>query len=390
MKDLRILFVTLFAALALAVSGCGGGGGSGGGGGEPPPVVADIDGDGIPNEDDAFPDDPGRFAAFREVRLPPLAEGGAAYAVGINDAAVPRVAGAAVSSLGVIRAVTWVAQEGAPTPIRLGPNPDPNPLQESFAYGVDDFGLVVGEANIGGAGRPVVWTGSAVAPTPLPMTGLLADGRGAALAVNNSGLIAGEAESAPDVFVPVVWNGTAAAPVVLSTTPGSAYFLSDTGWVAGEVGGLPVYWTETAPGVFDGPFSLPLLADDVTGAALGVDNLGRIVGESETADGLAHAVLWQQNEAQTAWLVTDLGPASAQAINDFDRIAGYGVGPEVDPATGSRAAVWNTRLTDPTASDPVLEANHFSQAYGMNQGGVIVGAAAGSLGAPEAFAAVPE
>jgi hypothetical protein len=376
MTQLRFLLLSLFVVLTLVITGCGGSSS----GPTPAPGMADSDGDGIPDADDAFPKDPTRFADYKKVALAPLAAGHAAYAVAVNDDAVPLVVGLALTGGNIVKAVTWVAMENPPSPITLNPLGADSGLA-SAAYGVNSAGITVGEAENGTTSLAVFWPKDAINPTALSMAGM-AGTRSAAFAINTANQIVGEAEKTAGTFVPILWNGIDATPAALplgSAVTGSVYYINDGGWIAGEVGGKAVYWTVDAEGAVAGPVSLPLLAGHVAGVALGVDGDGRFVGESEAGNGTVHGVIWMKNSSD-AYVPTNLGPASAQAINDNNRIAGYG-----GAGNASRAAVWDTRLANPVNFTAVLDDNSLSQAYGINQSDVIVGTTE-----HRAFVALPE
>jgi hypothetical protein len=373
MKIYRLLVLGLFAALVFTLAGCGGGGG----GGTPDPTTTDSDGDGIPNSDDAYPNDPSRFANFARVSLPALSSSNPTYAVGVNDAAAPLIVGLAVNGSGVTKAVRWtVSGQTATSPTPLLPLGDGSGA--SAAYGVADEGITVGEAENGTTTVAVIWRAGETTPVALSMAGF--GPRSAAFSINQVRQIVGEAEKTPGVFVPVLWNGLGADPVelpALGGAAGAAYFISNGGWIVGESNNLATVWTVNITGVVSPPLSLgKLSAGDFRSVALGVDNQGRIVGESEQADGTVRAVLWVKTGEN--YVISSLGAgASAQAINDNDRIAGY--------AGTTRAVVWDTRLTDLTRNSAVLASTTTSQSYGINQSDVVVG-----TDNNQAFAAVPQ
>ncbi len=157
--------------------------------------------------------------------------------------------------------------------------------------------------------------------------------------------------------MPVLWNATNADPAEFplgTASAGAAYHLSDGGWIAGEAGGKAVYWTVNAEGTIAGPIDLPLPTNHVKGVALGTDSEGRFVGESEAANGTVHGVFWARNQAGD-FVVTDLGPASAQAINDGTRIAGYG-GADSAARRRSGTPVRPARPTSTPCSTPTSSA----------------------------------
>ena len=339
---LNILFPI---AVALIFSGCGGGGSS------PPPGVQP---------------DPQPLEYRERVDLPSLSESRASYAVAVNDQSVSLVAGLAVNSLGVVKGVTWVADgsSSSPAPIVLNGLAADVALA-SAAYGVNLGGVAVGEAEDGTRSRAVYWPADSTNPVPLSMMGMLNDGRSAAFDISNDGWVVGEAEKTAGSFVPVLWKGVDAQPTELAAS-GAAYFIHEGGWIVGEAAGKAVYWTVGADEVVSSAIPLPTLSGHTASVAFGVDSMGRIVGESEGAGG-TRAVLWTKNGS--GYQVTDLGPSSAQAINDDGLVAGYGGG--ADPA--SRAAVWDDPFDHPTRTVQVVGDEDSSQAYGINRAGMVVG-----------------
>jgi hypothetical protein len=357
MKQLRILIP--LALWALISAGCNSGGSSSavepGGGGTVPEVVE-----------------------FNELRLPPLAADGATYAIAVNDERAPRIVGIGINGAGVAKGAVWIVDGDEGALSRTLEALDDG--KASAAYGVNLAGIVVGEAENGDSSRAVYWTAGSSTPQPLSMSGMLSEGRSAAFAISGDGLIVGEAEKNKGKFVPVLWTSTDADLLELPTlanTSGAAYFIHDGGWIVGEIGGKAVLWTLDATNVASAPFELPMIEGHERSIALGVESLGRIVGETEV-DGAMHAVLWVQNGS--GFQVIDLGPASAQAINDSGRIAGYTGG--TSPA--SRAAIWTSPLFAPMDPAAILKNGVFSQAYGMNQASVVVGTKN-----HEAFVALP-
>jgi uncharacterized membrane protein len=368
MRSYKKILLSLVTALALGLSGCGGGGG-----GSSPPAAGD---------GDILPEEPG--VLFTKVILPGLPQGGASYALALNDQPGPLVAGLAVDSQRVVKGVAWtVAGDSATTPLPLQPLGNDS-SRATAAYGVNLQGMTVGESETATGTAAVFWAAGSDQPAPLDLTGM-AGSRSVALGINGSGQIVGEAEKAENVFVPVLWNHSAVALRELplaSFGSGAANFISDFGWIAGEADGRPVFWTVDAGGTPSGPTPLPLLTGQTRGTALSVDNAGRIVGESEADDGVVHAVLWEKSAVGDSFVISrSLGAAaSAQAINDGTRIAGY-----TSAGAASLAAIWDTRTTEESRFSLVLAGGLFSQAYGLNQAGMVVGTEN-----HQAFVALPE
>lgn len=378
MKRDALLKTLTAGLLALALYACGGGGGGGGGG----TVSTDIDGDGIPNVQDVFPDDPARFAGFSSSPLGRITGGTYGVATAVNDASSPLVVGSSDDGTGILKAVSWTVGAGQPTaPIVL------NPLAGngySAAYGVNDAGVVVGESEKGLSFVPVFWGAGSTIPTELSLTvGGATFTDGSAYGIDDNGRIVGEIKRADGTLTAVLWSSSGAAPVELATLGGpsaSAYFIAGGGWIVGEseTGGGQAHatlWTLDAGGIPSAPVDLGILPGHVASIALGVDGAGRIVGESEQSDGTTNAVIWEKN-ALGVYAATDLGAgASAAAINGGDRIAGD---------VSSEASVWDARSVIRGTSNKLLPAG-FSKGLGQNQGGMVVG-----LREDQGFVAVPQ
>lgn len=389
-KYWKIAGLGIYATLVLALTGCGGGGGGGA------PTPEDLDGDGIPNVRDAFPNDPARFSAFTVKTLDNLPSGVFGAAVDINGNR--QVVGLSDGGAQVIKAALWtVSADGtpsAPTPLR--------PItgnSYSAAYGINEAGVIVGESgsNSDGVFTAVSWPAGAGAATDPVILKPLSTGlnpMSAAYGINGTGQIAGEAEetAGSGKAVPVLWNSASADPIKLGLlsggTFGAAYYISEDGTVVGESetsGGAvrAVRWKVNASGaVTDGPDDLGTLSGHVNSVAMGVSASGQIVGESESATGEIRAVMWTEGML-FGYNIADLGLAgaksSAYAINDFDFIVGWA------DSGSSLASLWNALRTPVTSFDTVSSSGSFAQAYGMNNGGYVVG-----LASDRGFVAIPQ
>jgi uncharacterized membrane protein len=389
MKHFKLLvLIGLVTALAFALPGCSGGGGGSDGGVANPAGNSDSDGDGIPNSDDTLPNDDTRFAAFTRILLDTL-DGVFSTGVDINDN--NQVVGLADDGAS-IKGVRWAVDADAGTagaPAVLAPIGEND---YSAAYGNNDTGVAVGESEKDGSDFvAVLWGAGETTPAELSLSGGFGP-TSAAYAINNEGQIVGEALT-DSGLVAVLWNAGGADPVSLGTLGGAfsaAYHISDNGLIVGEAelengNTSAVVWMVDATGaITHGPIALGTAGDDfVSSIAFGVDNFGRVSGESETADGEIHATLWTLDPATLAPSeIADLGVAgsdsSAYAVNESGRIAGW------DGRDGvSLASVWDTRNT--SLVDLILEEGSFSQAYGLNEQNLTVGVSAG-----QAFVAVPQ
>lgn len=393
MKRYWRLMVCLLAVLALSLAGCGGGGGGGGGGG-----VVDSDGDGIPDAQDAFPNDAARFVAMGKIDLPGLQASSFSSAMAVNDSNL--IVGTANDSTGDVHPVFWsLTGATASQASRLEMLTGAASPVFGAAFGVNNLGDTVGESEDGTGGRQAIfWQGTggspvSASPTSLPaLTGALFS---AAYDVNSSRRVVGESQSG-GLTKAVTWlvtiSGTTVTPgaaVMLGEPSGgtssSAYFIGESNQIVGEYttasGAVHgILWTLNAAGAVATMVDLPPLAGDLESVAYGLNDAGQIVGESSSATG-SKGVLWTVS-GTTATAALLGSPAGGEgivlAINDSGRLAGWTAPTVGGPATG---AMWDLR--NPTLFDNVLAA--FSQGYAINNGGNVVGMADNA-----AFVAVPQ
>ncbi|KIH77783.1 Protein of unknown function [Geoalkalibacter ferrihydriticus] len=393
MKIARILVLFLAAAL-FALAGCGS---SGSGSGVV--VDPDPDGDGIPTVDDAFPNDPLRFAAFEsDTDADPFsvvvaaAENGLLVLGGQDD----------------LEGNTLLAHRLTFDPeTELGTEATLNPIAGntySAVYGVNADGLAVGESSLlaGGTLRfvPVYWLADSEEATELGLTVTIGEGEetftnGAAYGVNATGQIVGEimTDNGP---MAVLWQPDAddstiyTNPVALMDNA-TAHAINDGGWVVGEslVGNnlrATLWMVDPLGGLEGDAIILDLDISHVASSAYGVDGLGRIVGESITGADIVHGALWFAHDEVAESLGENSSAMAISAANE--RIVGSAM---IDGEM--RAAVWDTRSTELTNSDAILtEGPSFtplagnSRAYAMSQGDI---GAVGGLYIDRAFIAVP-
>jgi len=370
-------------ALSLALAGCGGGGGDA--------ANPDIDGDGIPNTVDALPNNPSVFVDNVTVLLAGLtpAGGGFSASTAVNNAG--KVVGFSENATAEIKAVRWTvnaADGSASAPETLAPLAGAANTH-SAAYGINTAGVTVGETESGANNFVAAfWPAAATTATVLSLTGATAPA--AAYGINNATTpqMVGEATIGGTLHA-VLWNTSTATPVDLGLLPGgtfsAAYAINDGGLVVGEADNAngaihAVAWRVSPAGAKTlGPVDLGVITvADVGSVAFDVDNSGRVVGESETQTGVVHAGLWTLNGATLVPATkTDLGTdGSALAINEVNRVAGY-------LGATSVANVWDTRQT--TLPNAAVVETTFSQATGLNDGNLVVG-----LQGTRAFVAVPK
>jgi hypothetical protein len=337
-------------------------------------LTLDPDGDGVPKPDDAFPNDPTRFAAYENVPL--LALGGAfSAATAVNGSNL--VVGLSEDGLGSLVGATWVVTgTSSPAGTQLSPIAG---FAYSAAYGVDASGAAVGESEKGAnVYVPVVWTPGVSAPAELPLGAFSSPS--AAYGISG-GRIVGEATSGTATTA-VLWASSSASPVELVGLGGdrtAAYAVSGSFVVGESVAAAPgsegrgVFWTLDGSGNPGAAIALAPLAGHASSIALDVDATGRIVGESTSAAGVVHAVYWAASAPNAP---VDLGSGSAQGVSATGRVAGHG-GLPMGPLLWD---VRNPALLEGVLDEPFL----FAQAYGINGANVIVGVHDG-----RAFAAVP-
>lgn len=376
MKRYRLL-VSLFAVLTLALAGCDGGGGG------PAPLPGgtanDLDGDGIPNAEDAFPNDPAKFAAFSTVDLVGLQAATFSNAVAINDSGL--IVGTSNDIQGDVHAVFWTVTGTTATPA------DRLETGSTFgaAFGVNNAGDAVGEAANASGGRDAIfWLGAAGTPqtaSPIVMPAVAGAVFTAAYDINNSKRVVGESQQGA-VTTAVTWlvdaAGVPGQPSPLGVPAGgtasSAYFIDDNNRIVGEyttAGGMVhgILWTMNADGTF-AMLDLPPVGGEATSesVAYGINDAGEIAGESTTAAGVVSAVKWTSVAPVVAAPLGTPAQANALAINDSGRLAGW----TMAAGANAGATVWDLR--NPTLPDVFLDpAAAFSQGFGINNAGTIVG-----------------
>lgn len=400
MKSSLFIVVLLGAALTLAfgLSGCSSDSNPLPAGSQTPDVPTpdppadggvtpnDLDGDGIPNAVDAFPQDANRFAAFAPPAvLQSLGTGAVNSPLAINDGG--QIVGNSETAPGsVLAAAMWSVDGAGGTTGAAAPlvPPATTPAAAfSSAYGNNVAGQAVGEAETATGGFVAVfWDSSAAAGVELPLLG----GQGAwstAFDINNFGTIVGEAENSAFTPRAVVWEPTATsygAPLELPALDPNAFSsaraVNDDGLVIGEAqdatGKLhAVLWTPLAAGGFN---LIDLgIAGETASSATAIDSLGLVAGESQLASGEIHAMLW--TVAGAAVTRTDLGPAGTNST-----INSLGENSRLVGAAGSGAAevsaIWDIRSLTATHFDPVLES--LGKAFAINALGQVIGVQGGT------------
>ncbi len=364
MKRFRMSMMAALITTALAVAGCGGGGGSGGSVGGPT--------------------DPNQVAFDTSAKsLDPLVGGTMSSAVAIN--AGGSIVGISGNAAQQVRGVKWSvsATDGSVTAAT-----QLNPLigfNYSAAYGLNDSGFMVGESeDAGNTVVAVAWAAGSVTAVKLPV--LAAGKNSAAYSVSASGRIVGESVNNSDIIVPVYWSSSLANPVALPTRngggTGNAYCIIDnadgSSVIVGESDDHAVRWKIGTNGSISSVEDLGTLSGHIRSIAMGVNKSGVIVGESEDAAGIAHAIIIKDKTLLGVIIpgfdVIDLGitgvKSSASAINDDSRIAGW----TNDTNGSSLTALWLAIASPVSTVNTSLSGSGGSgMVFGINAKSYVVG-----------------
>ncbi len=377
MNYFRMRAFAAAVALSLAVAGCGGGGGSDGGSA-------------------SGPTDPNQVTFDTTAKtLEPLSGGTTSTAVAINDGGT--AIGLSSNSVQQMRAAKWTVNTVSGT---VGAAVELTPLTGftySAAYGINTNGFVVGESEAANNTVVAVYWGTGTTATALPE---LAVGKNSsAYGVSTSGRIVGEAVNASDKIVPVYWSSSSAVPVALGTIgtdgTGVAYAIVDkadgSSIIVGESGDHAVRWKVTALGVVQALEDMGVLTGHTRSIAMGVNKSGVMVGESEDASGVVHAVIFKDKTLLGVVIpgffdLIDLGAGSAKssaaAINDNSSIAGW----SNDTVGSSLTSLW-LAIASPasTVNTSLSGSGGNGYAFGINTKNYIVG-----VKSDKGFVAIPK
>lgn len=225
------------------------------------------------------------------------------------------------------------------------------------AYGINDAGYTVGYS-IGG-NQQVKWKSWDMdgKGSDVDVDGQF-DSHGYAL--NNRGDMVGWVEiSEGGPTHPFVWTEESGLKDLLDSSDpndGGAFDIDNggtiVGWMVGRSVGWGTYWD------IGGMFDLGSLGGS-RGQAHGINDLGQIVGWSETATGLEHAFIWTEAGGIVDLLPSDPNDGGAFDINRNGQIVGWAVGRTVGWGT-----YWDAGYTDLGAD---------GSAYAINNAGEIAG-----------------
>jgi probable HAF family extracellular repeat protein len=214
----------------------------------------------------------------------------------------------------------------------LSPPNDPY-ARSSYANGINNSGVVVGRIDDGSAFVVFPGTGAGTGMYRLPFSVFEGAYPYVAAAVNNPGAdggfsIVGDVVDANRIDHGLLWqvsgpdsNGYHAlsAPVDLGAFVPTA--INDSGVMVGHQAGVPAMAT-----LANGVTLLRVFAGDTAGSALGINNLGDVVGWSNPSGGATQAIVWSRG---SAWypvilkrLHNNLG-CKAYDINEQGQIVGF-------------------------------------------------------------------
>jgi probable HAF family extracellular repeat protein len=189
-----------------------------------------------------------------------------------------------------------------------------------------------------------------------------------AFAINDSGVVVGTSNISTSMhgFSWTASHGLRDLGTLPGATASSAFSINNRGQIAGASGAHAALWT-------GGTIQDLGTLGGATSEAHGVNNLGTVVGVSDTNSG-PRAFLWKDGVMQDLGVLPGDTGSRADHINDSGTVVGASQG-----SGGVRAFVW----TSSAGMQPLDENSQsvYSEAFDINNAGQVVGEIASALGA---------
>ena len=247
---------------------------------------------------------------------------------------------------------------------------------DSVALAINDSGQIVGHSNLAnGQSNATLWNNGTASNL-----GTLGGSNSSALSINNSGQIVGWSYTSYGSYNATLWSGGAITDLGAQLGNSKASAINNSGqivgWSANADGARAKLWDN---GVVTG---LDMLASSSGGSysnAYGINDSGKIVGNSTIANGQGHATLWDST------VPFDLGtapPAFTSYAFDINN-SGQIVGTFYSQNSSFRAKLWDagveTDLNSLLSASDVSAGWVLKEANAINENGWIVGTASNSL-----------